>query len=154
VGLGRRTICRPAHGAALRRLCDPNGDHGLGAAFLSRLMKATGEVPDDLGERDRQGGNARRPRDQWERMDTGCRIAVSRASTSRGEAGGHRTDRPRRRRLGKPWESEHGSFPVWRWIQPEGERLDEQALIEQARRSAWDCWRVCAGPIQEAMMAA
>ena len=55
-----------------------------------------------------------------------------------------------RRELGPPWEKEHGSFPVWRWIAPQGEALDEAYLVAEARRAAWECWDTCARPIDDA----
>jgi len=49
-----------------------------------------------------------------------------------------------RGQLGSPWEREADSFPVWRWITPQGESLDEAALLDDARRAAWACWDVSA----------
>ncbi|MCY1139397.1 PD-(D/E)XK nuclease family protein [Actinoplanes sp. Pm04-4] len=37
-----------AHSAVLRWLCDPSGSHALGEAFLERLLKETGDVPETL----------------------------------------------------------------------------------------------------------
>jgi len=50
--------------------------------------------------------------------------------------------------LGKPWAREAESFPVWRWIEPDGDRLDEIALLDQARAAAWQCWAVAAPHIE------
>lgn len=56
-----------------------------------------------------------------------------------------------RNQLGAPWEKEHGSFPVWRWIAPAGESLGEAGLADEAQRAAWKCWQVCAPHIDEAL---
>jgi hypothetical protein len=49
-----------------------------------------------------------------------------------------------RSQLGKPWQREAESFPLWRWIEPDGDRLDEIDLLEQARTAAWQCWALAA----------
>lgn len=52
-----------------------------------------------------------------------------------------------KRQLGRPWEPESEAFPVWRWITPDGDGLDELALLDQARSAAWQCWHVAAKEI-------
>jgi hypothetical protein len=56
-----------------------------------------------------------------------------------------------RSQLGSPWERESESFPNWRWITPQGDALDETAVINEARSAAWACWQVCAEHIDEVL---
>jgi hypothetical protein len=56
-----------------------------------------------------------------------------------------------RSRLGSPWERESESFPVWRWITPQGDGLDETALVNEARSAAWTCWEACAQHIDDVL---
>ncbi|GGN82219.1 hypothetical protein GCM10010112_59450 [Actinoplanes lobatus] len=56
-----------------------------------------------------------------------------------------------RRTLGSEWEKEAEAFPVWRWIQPQGDSLDELFIVEEARRAAWTCWEATSHHIDEAL---
>ncbi len=56
-----------------------------------------------------------------------------------------------RRTLGNAWNKEHESFPIWRWIQPEGDAIDEVSLVNEARQAAWACWEATAHHIDEAL---
>ena len=56
-----------------------------------------------------------------------------------------------RAQLGAPWQREAENFPVWRWITPEGDTIDEAALLDEARRAAWRCWDVAARHIDDAV---
>lgn len=47
-------------------------------------------------------------------------------------------------RLGSAWKSGTGAWLLWRWIRPQGESLDEQALFAHARREVWRCWEAIA----------
>ncbi|MEU2614131.1 hypothetical protein ABZ570_21480 [Micromonospora sp. NPDC007271] len=43
---------------------------------------------------------------------------------------------------GHPWQREDDSFPVWRWVLPEGTGIDELAWMAQIRDAAWRCWKI------------
>ncbi|WP_250030182.1 hypothetical protein [Paractinoplanes maris] len=59
-----------------------------------------------------------------------------------------------REALGHPWLAESESFPVWRWVLQEGDALDELAILETARESAWRCWDTCAAVIDDVLRVA
>lgn len=56
-----------------------------------------------------------------------------------------------RRKLGSAWQKEDENFPIWRWIQPQGDTLDEIFLVNEARRAAWACWEATAHHIDDAL---
>lgn len=46
--------------------------------------------------------------------------------------------------LGSGWTSGRGAWLLWRWIRPDGEPLDEEALFALSRREVWRCWEAVA----------
>jgi hypothetical protein len=50
--------------------------------------------------------------------------------------------------LGNVWVCEK-VWPVWRWIRPSGERLDDLELYASARRETWRCWDAVAAKIDD-----
>lgn len=55
--------------------------------------------------------------------------------------------------LGSAWTSGTGAWILWRWIRPDGEPLDEQALFSQARREVWRCWEATAPTLDGLLLA-
>ncbi len=107
----------------LMRRPDWIGGVGIGVEWAQSLINKQGQVWLFCG--------LRQERDQVSEENQDRLVEIGRAAQTR---------------LGAPWTKEK-TWPVWRWLRPSGDAIDERDLYSLARRQVWRCWEETAAEI-------